>query len=90
MTQKIWIFCQNLAFEILIFFQYQKGKNRARRPKMDPKIDTFYQVDIRDLAILEVKKIVFWTFSKFFRLVWQVFKDCFRLYKAYYWVYFQL
>ena len=33
---------------------------------MDPKIDTFGQVDIRDLAILGVEKVVFWTFSKLF------------------------
>ena len=44
----------------------KQGKNRACRPKMDPKIDTFGQVDIRDLAILGVEKVVFWTFSKLF------------------------
>ena len=33
---------------------------------MDPKVDTFGQVDIRDLAILGVEKVVFWTFSKLF------------------------
>ena len=33
---------------------------------MDPKIGTFGQVDIRDLAILGVEKTVFWTFSKLF------------------------
>ena len=33
---------------------------------MDPKIDTFGQVDIHDLAILGVEKTVFWTFSKLF------------------------
>ena len=48
------------------FFQCQRPKNRARRPKMDPKIDTFDQVDMRVLAILGVKKVVFWTFSKLF------------------------
>ena len=47
-------------------FWYQKCKNRARRAKMDPKIDTFGQVDIHDLAILGVKKVIFWTFSKLF------------------------
>ena len=47
-------------------FWCQQAKNRARRAKMDPKIDTFGQFDTRDLAILGVKKIVFWTFSKFF------------------------
>ena len=33
---------------------------------MEPKIDTFGQVDIHVLAILGVEKIVFWTFSKLF------------------------
>ena len=47
-------------------FWDQQAKNRARRAKMDPKIDTFGQVDIRDLAILGVEKTVFWTFSKLF------------------------
>ena len=47
-------------------FWYQQVKNRARSPKMDQKIDTFGQVDIRDLAILGVEKVVFWTFSKLF------------------------
>ena len=49
------------------FFQYQQAKNRIRTAKIDQKIDTFCQVDTRDLAILWVKKIVFWTFSKLFR-----------------------
>ena len=44
---------------------------------MDPKIDTFGQVDIRDLAILGVEKTVFWTFSKLFWIflgsVWALF-----------------
>ena len=61
------------------FFQYQQAKNRARRSKMDPKIDTFGQVDIRVLAILGVKKVVLWTFSKLFwgslRSVWALFLD---------------
>ena len=34
---------------------------------MDPKIGTFGHIDTRDLAILGVKKIVFWTFSKFLK-----------------------
>ena len=50
----------------LIFFQYQQPQNRARRSKIDPKIDTFCQIDIRDLAFLVDEKIFFWTFSKFF------------------------
>ena len=29
-------------------------------------------------------------FRSFFRLVWEVFRHCFCLYKAYFWVYFQL
>ena len=36
---------------------------RAGRSKMDPKIDLFGKVDIRLLAILGIKKVVFWTFS---------------------------
>ena len=50
----------------LFFFHYQQAKNRTHKSKIDPKIDTFCQVDIRDLAILGVEKDVFWTFSKFF------------------------
>ena len=34
---------------------------------MDPKIDTFGQIDIPDLAIFGVEKVVFWTISKFFK-----------------------
>ena len=33
---------------------------------MDPKIDTFGEVDIRVWANLVVEKVVFWTFSKLF------------------------
>ena len=44
---------------------------------MDPKIDTFGQVDIRVLAILGIGKVVFWTFSKLLRSclesVWALF-----------------
>ena len=52
--------------ERFFFFHHQQAKNRARRSTMDPKIDTFCQIDISDLAILGVKKVVFWTFSKIF------------------------
>ena len=52
--------------DLKIKFQYQPAKNRARREKMDQKIDTFGQFDTRDLAILRVEKIDFCTFSKFF------------------------
>ena len=52
--------------ERLFFFQYKRANKRARKSKIDPKIDTFWQVGIRDLAILGVEKIVFWTFSKLF------------------------
>ena len=45
----------------------KRGNFSARRAKMDLKIDTFRQIDIRDLAIFGVKKVVFWTFSKLFR-----------------------
>ena len=47
-------------------FCYQQGKNRGPRSKMDSKIDTFGQIDIRVLANLGVEKVVFWTFSKLF------------------------
>ena len=33
---------------------------------MDPKNDTFGQVDTRDLAILGVEKVAFWTLTKLF------------------------
>ena len=62
--------CEKISFKNIFFlnvFSYQgesflknfwcqRGKNRARRSKMDPKIDTFGQVDTRDLAILGVEK----------------------------------
>ena len=32
---------------------------------LDTKIDTFCQIDIRDLAIVVVEKILFGTFTKF-------------------------
>ena len=38
---------------------------RARRAKMDPKIDIFLKVGIGVLAILGVEKVVFRTFPKF-------------------------
>ena len=44
---------------ILFFFQYQEAKNRGHRSKIDPKIDTFCQIDIRDFAILGAEKVVF-------------------------------
>ena len=47
------------------FFQYQQAKNIARKSKIDSKIDTFSQIDIRDFATLGVEKVFFWTFSKF-------------------------
>ena len=57
--------------------QYQQGNLRARRSKMDPKIDTFGHIDTRVLAILVVKKVDFWTFSKLFwsclGSVWELF-----------------
>ena len=73
--------CQKLSFDQIVFFKclfcdkgerflllfcYQQGKNRAASSKMDPKIDTFGQVDICVLAKLGVEKVVFWTFSKLF------------------------
>ena len=62
---------------IIIFFHDQQAKNRARRSKMEPKIDTFCHVDTRVLGIFGIKKDVFWTFSKLFwsclRSVWALF-----------------
>ena len=48
------------------FFQYKTAKYSARRAKIEPKIDTFCSIGIRDLAILQVEKVVFWTLSKVF------------------------
>ena len=65
---KIFYFLNVLNYQgkhFLIFFDTSKAI-RARRSKMDPKIDTFGHIDTRVLAILEVKKVVFWTFSKLF------------------------
>ena len=45
-------------------FQYQRAKNRARGPKIDPQIDTFSIVDVRDLTIFVVKNVVFLTFLR--------------------------
>ena len=57
--------------------QCQQGNITARRSKMDPKIDTFCQIDTRVSAILWVEKVVFWTFSKLFwsclESVWALF-----------------
>ena len=57
---------------------------------MDPKIDTFCQIDICDLAILGVEKVVFWTFSKFFKSCLGSVYALFSTIKVYFWVYFQL
>ena len=40
---------------------------------MDPKIDTFCQVNIRDLAILRVEKS---RFLDFFEIILELFKKC--------------
>ena len=81
--EKMWVFF--FAFfsnifsggTIIIFFHDQQVKNRARRSKMEPKIDTFCHVDTRVLGIFGIKKDVFWTFSKLFwsclRSVWALF-----------------
>ena len=63
---------------ILNFFQYQQAKNRARRANMDPKIDTFCQVDTRDLSILGSKKSYSRLFRSCFGVVQEVFGHCFR------------
>ena len=48
------------------FFSTKTAKYSARRAKIEPKIDTFCSIGIRDLAILQVEKVVFWTLSKVF------------------------
>ena len=67
--------CKNVIFKMSLANRgndfckkkkHKKGKNRARRTKMDPKIDTFGQIDIRVLAILGVEKVDFSTFPKLF------------------------
>ena len=47
--------------------QYQQAKNRARRAKMDQKIDTFGHIHTRVLAILWIEQVVIRAFSKLFR-----------------------
>ena len=64
--------CIKHVLVMMWHFQYQQAKNRARRSTMDQKTDNFCQIDIRDLAILGVEKVVLWIFSKFFRVVWKV------------------
>ena len=54
--------------DFYFFFQYQQGNIRARRSKMDAKIDTFGQFDTRDLAILRAKKSISGLFEVFLEL----------------------
>ena len=55
------------------FFYNQQAKNRDRRSKMDSKIDTFCQIDIRDLAILGGRKS---SFLDFFEVFLELFGKC--------------
>ena len=48
------------------FFYYQKVENRARRSIMESKIHSFCQIDMCELAILGIEKVVFSAFSKIF------------------------
>ena len=78
---------ENLSFENILlfrslevlggtlfnFFWCQKVNFRARRSKMDPKIDTFGHIDTRVLAILGVKKNRFLDFVK---VVLELFRKC--------------
>ena len=76
---KIFYFVNVFSYHgerFLQIFWCQQGKIRACRPKIDPQIDTFVQVDIRFLAILGVEKVVFWTFS---RLLWTYLESVFGL-----------
>ena len=57
----------------------QHGIFRASRGKIDPKIVIFCQVDTRDLEILVVQKIVFWTFPK---LLWSCLGSVWALFSA--------
>ena len=46
------------------FFQYKTAINRARRAKLDLKIDTFCRIGICVLEVLEVEKVLIFPFSK--------------------------
>ena len=48
------------------FFSTKKAKIELLDRKWTQKSTLFGQVDIRDLAILGVEKVVFWTFSNMF------------------------
>ena len=71
--------CLAIRGNNLIFFQYKTAINRARRAKIDLKIDTFCRIGICVLQVLEVEKVVFFPFSKlmgkfscFFHLFFQM------------------
>ena len=49
------------------FFKYLKSKHSACRTAIVPKIDTLAILTSEICAILGVDKVVFWTFSKFFK-----------------------
>ena len=57
---------------------------------MDPKIDTFGQIDIGVLAILVVEKVVLWTFSKSFWSWLEMFGTVLDLRKRNFCVYFHV
>ena len=48
--------------------QYQQDKNRARRAKVEQKINTFGQFDTRDLVILLVRNRILDFFEVFLEL----------------------
>ena len=62
------IFVQFFFFLLLLgetfnfLFQIPKSKKYISQIELRGKIDTFCQVDIRDLTFYEVQKVVFWTF----------------------------
>ena len=63
----VFFFQMSLAIRgTIFFFLYQQAKNGAPLSKIDPKINTYFCIDISVLSISGIKKVVCWTFWKFF------------------------
>ena len=58
--------------------KYEHAKNKARRGKIDQKIDTFSHFDNRVLAIFGSKKSISGVCQKCFGIVYEVFWHYFR------------
>ena len=65
----LFLYIATMGNDYIFFFQYKQAKNIARKLKIDSKIDTFCQIDIRDFATLGSKK----SFSGLFRSFCRVF-----------------